>query len=357
MKRNKPLVLLGSICLVLIMASLPFMAACAKPAPAKPIELAYTLHTPPPPPEGGTADQASVEYWAQEVGKRTDGRVTIKFYYGAVLGKPTDFIKIVGGEGVADIGNIIGTYNVWGVPLFAGALQPFLTTGVDVEGRALTKLYNEWAPMREEWVKHNLKPLWWYVVDPYWLLCKKPITKLDDLKGSKVWGAGGFAEIIKKFGITQVFFPAPEAYDALQKGTLDGIVFPYGPAKIFRYEEICKVFVDLGFAGGQTPNAQAINLDVWNKISPADQKTIEEISAGMHGKFLEFYDSERQKLRDYYDGLGITHITLSPEEQTRIRDMCSEALWTDWIAKCKEKGVPGEEFLTRYKAIVAELTK
>lgn len=98
-----------------------------------------------------------------------------------MLGKPTDFLRVISGGGVAQMGNIIGSYNRWELSLFAGALLPFLTEGVDMQGRAITKLYNEWTPMREEWTKQNVKPLWWYVVDPYWLVVKKSTKTFDDL--------------------------------------------------------------------------------------------------------------------------------------------------------------------------------
>lgn len=362
MKGKKTKVLYSSFGVLSIMIAFLLMVAFEKPVTAqapKPIELAYTLHTPapPPPPTKPTADQAAVEWFAKEVESKTAGRVKIKFYYGGVLGKPSDYLRMVGGGGVAQMGNIVGTYHMWEVPLFTGALLPFQTTDLDIEGRALTKLYNEWAPMREEWAKHNVKPLWWYVVDPYWLGCKKKITKLDDLKGQKIAGFGGFGEIIKRFGITQMSVPGTEAYEALQKGTLDGLIFPFGPIRIFKYHDVCKVLVDFSFCGGQTPNAQAINLDVWKKISPADQKVIEEISAKMHDWFVKYYEGHRQELADLYKKEGVTLLALSPEEQKRIKDTCAEPIWADWISKCKEKGVPGEEFLKRYWAIVKELTK
>jgi len=353
MKRNK-WVLLSAISFVLVIISLSGVICYAQKAPG-PITLVYTLHTPPPPKGGGTADQAAFEWWTKEIEARTEGRVKFQVHYGAVLGKPTDFVKMVGGVGVADVGNIIGTYTQWQLPLFAGAMQPFLTTGMDIEVKALTRLYNEWAPMREEWAKHNIKPLWWYVIDPYSLIIKKEISRLDDLQGKKIWGAGGFAEIIKKFGITQVFFPATQAYEALQKGTLDGIIFPYGPISAFKFYEVAKVFVDMSFAGGQTPSAQGINLDVWNKISPEDRNTIEMVSAGMHDWFKQYYERDQQRLRDFYNSQGVTFITLSHEEQERIRERCAEAVWADWVEKAKSQGIPAEEFLTRYRAIVKEL--
>jgi TRAP-type C4-dicarboxylate transport system substrate-binding protein len=334
-------------------------SASAQTSPPRPIELAYTLHqpAPPPPPARGTADVAATEWWAKEVEAKTAGRVKVKFYWGGVLGKPSDFLRMVEGGGVANMGNIVGTYNQWELPLFAGSMLAFLTKDLDVQMRAITKLYDEWGPMREEWSKHNIKPLWWYVIDPYWLVCKKPTTKFDDMHGQKIAGYGGFGEIIRKFGITQVSLPSPDAYEALQKQVLDAIIFPYGPIKTFKFYETCKVFVDLSFCGGQTAAAQAINLNVWNKISPADQKAIEEISAKMHNWFLKYYEEDRKLLTDFYKKEGITFIAFSPGEEVRVKNICAEEIWNGWVTKCKEKSVLGEEFLKRYQAIVKELTK
>lgn len=326
---------------------------------AKPIELIYTLHTPAPPrpPGKAAADQASLEWWAKEVEAKTQGRVKVKFYYGSMLGKVTDFLRMVGGGGVAQMGNIVTNYYRWELPLSNGAMLPFLTESLDVEGRAITKLYDQWAPMREEWARNNVKPLWWYAIDPYWLACKESIKSLDDLRGRKVAAFGGFLDIVPRFGITNMSMPASEVYDALQKGILNGVVFPYSPIKIFKFYEPCRVLVDLSFAGAQAPCAQVINLDVWKKISAEDQKTIEGISANMHNWFVQYYEEDKSNITDFYKKEGVTLITLSPEERARIKQICAEPIMNDWVAKCKEKGVPGEEFLTRYKAIVQELTK
>jgi len=349
-----------SIIMIVFLLTVAFeKPATAQTPAAKVIELAYTLHTPAPPapPAKATADQAAVEWFAKEVDSKTAGRVKIKFFYAGVLGRPSDYLRMVGGGGVAQMGNIIGTYHMWEVPLFAGALLPFLTTDLDIEGRALTKLYNEWAPMREEWTKHNVKPLWWYVVDPYFLACKKTITKLDDLKGNRIAGFGGFGEIIRRFGITQMSVPAGDAYESLQKGSLDGLIFPYSSIRIFKYHDVCKFLVDFSFCGGQTPNAQGINLDVWKRIAPADQKIIEGISANMHGWFVKYFKENERDVTELYKKDGVALLSLSAGEQKRIKDTCAEPIWADWISKCKEKGLPGEEFLKRYRAIVSDLSK
>lgn len=354
--KNKTRGILLGILFLMITVSFVTTPCWAQNEP-KSMVLSYTLHWPPPPKGKGANDQAATEYWAKEIEKQTEGRIKFKIFYGSVLGKVTDFAKMVGGVGVADAGNIIGTFNQWRLPLYAGTMNPFLTTGIDVQTRAINKLYSEWAPMRDEWTKLNLKPLWSYVADPYRLIIKKEITHFKDLQGKKIWGGGGWAEIMKVYGITPVFFPTAQVYEAMQKGTLDGAFFPYGPISLFRFQEVGKVFVDMTFAGCQTPAAQAINLDVWNKISPADQRTIEKISAGMHDFFLDYSKKDKKRLDALFTKAGVKVIKLSPEEEATIRDRCAEEVWGEWVSKAESKGVPAEEFLKRYKAAVKELTE
>ena len=357
MKMKKCHTILITLISLLLVMSFLFALPCMAKEASKPLVLNVTLHWAPPPKVGAANDQASLVYWTKEIEKQTEGRVKFKIFYSSVLGKVTDFAKMVGGVGVADVGAIIAVYTQWQLPLFAGTMNPFLTTGIDVQTRAISRLYQEWAPMRDEWTKLNLKPLWFWVIDPYRLIIKEKISSLEDLKGKKIWGGGGYAEIMKIYGITPVFFPPSQVYEALQKGTIDGLFFPYGPSSFFKFYELGKYYVDMTFLGCQTPAGMAINMDVWNKISPADQKTIETISAGMHKFFLDYSQKDEQRLNDFFKGQGVTFVQFSPEEQAKIRDRCAEAVLNDWIEKTDKKGAPGKEFLERYKAIVSELTK
>ncbi|UCH06707.1 MAG: TRAP transporter substrate-binding protein DctP [Deltaproteobacteria bacterium] len=282
---------------------------------------------------------------------KTEGRVKVKYHHSAVLGKPMDFVKMVGGKGVADMGLLISVFHQWELPLFAGIHLPFLYTGVETPVRKYMRLYEEWAPMREEWVKHNIRPLWLYVSDPYYMLLNKPISKLDDLKGDKIYGPGGFAGIVKRFGAAPTFIPGPEAYEALQRGVLDGLAFPFSPIYSFRFYEVRKVFIDFTFVGAQAGAMMVINQDVWNKISPKDQKAIEEISAEMSDYYIKRYRETLAYLMDYFKSKGNTFISLSPEEEARVRERCAQEMWDEWVKTAEQKGVPAGEFLKRFKAI------
>ena len=359
MKRIKVKVVVSVMCLFLIGVAVFFVVPSAGAATEKPITLSCTVHYPPPPPAPAKiyAEHLILIRWAKEVEARTEGRVKVKYHYGSVLGKPMDFVRMVGGKGVADMGNIVGVFHQWELPLFAGIHQPFLTTGVETPMKASWRLYQEWAPMREEWVKHNLKPLWWYVTDPYYMVIGKQISTLDDIKGLKIYGPGSFAGIVKRFGAVPTFIPGPEAYEALQRGVLDGLVFPFSPIKSFRFYEVRKVFVDFTFAGSQAACAMAINQDVWNKISPKDQRALEELSAEMPSYYLKYFRETEEDVFKFFKSNGVTFIRLAPEEESRVKERCAQEMWSEWITLAEQKGVPAKEFLDRYKAIVKEVTR
>jgi len=82
---------------------------------AKPLVLKWTTFEPEVP--GST--QLALKRMAKLTEEATEGRVKIKIYWGGVLGKAPDFLKMVGGAGVADGAFLVPTYNQWEVPLLA----------------------------------------------------------------------------------------------------------------------------------------------------------------------------------------------------------------------------------------------
>jgi TRAP-type C4-dicarboxylate transport system substrate-binding protein len=241
--------------------------------------------------------------------------------------------------------------------LFAAGGLPFLTEGYRVGPLATWELYNEWPAMQEELKKVNVKPLWVFQPHPHWGGVKQPINSLDDLKGKKLWVAGFWQELAKELGIVNVPMIAPQAYDALQKGVIIGILgMPYHTWRIFKYIETIKYLFELPF-GGQPICAQVINVDVWNKISPKDRKAIEEVMAGMHEWFVDEVDKEADKLREYFKKQGVKEISFSPEEYARLKRIGSDVVWSSWLKTAEEKGVPGEEWFKRYRAKIDAISK
>lgn len=350
------------VILSIILLSTAVIISCAKPEPsptptpspspapapasAEPMVLKWTSHEPDAP--GST--QNALKEFAKRIDEGTQGRVKIEIFFGSVLGKPTDFVKMVGGSGVADGGYIITTYTQWETPLWSASQLPGMFTSYKTGPLALWDLYNEWPLMQEEWEKVNMKPLWCHSPHMHWIGYSKPLNSLADYKGKKFWATSLWPAMVESFGITNVMMTAPESYEAWQKSTIDGVWgMPKHTFRIFKYTELGKYMTPLGdFAGGCPINPHAINLDVWNKISPEDQQTILKISDEMVQWQIDALDAESIALDEYFKEQGINIVEFSDQDQKQILDACPLVV-DDWLATAESKGIPGEEFIQRFK--------
>jgi TRAP-type C4-dicarboxylate transport system substrate-binding protein len=305
-------------------------------------------------PDAPGASQDQLRQFAKLVETNTQGRIKIQIFWGAVLGKVQDTLKILQ-SGVADGAFIVPTYHQWEIPLYAGAGLPFITTGFKVGPKATWALYQEWPAMQQEWVAVGVKPLYAMSPHAHWLgTTISPMTSINDLKGKKMWVGGFWPDLVQQFGIAPVPLSAPEAYDGLQKGTISGVINPYHTFKTFKYYEVLKTMCSWPF-GGQPVNAIGISLTSWNKISAADQKVILDISATMPDFFNAAQDAEAAGLTQFFKDNKLAFVDLPQSEIDNIAKVGKDVVWNSWLATAKSKNVPGQEFLDRYIAMVAKV--
>ena len=70
---------------------------------------------------------------------------------------------------------------------------------------------------------------------------KRPITKVDDLQGLKFRVGGGMVnEITKTLGMNVTLKPAPESYELLSGGVMDGTLFPAESIESFKIDKMIK---------------------------------------------------------------------------------------------------------------------
>lgn len=339
------------IIIAFILTAFCLAAPSAMAAPAKPITLKWATHEPNIP----GSSQDILRYFAEEIEKQTEGRVVIKVYWGGVLGKVGDHVRMVGGPGIADGGFIITTYSQWEIPLVAATGLPFFTSDYEAAMLAGTKLYHEWDAMQAELKKVNIKLLYFMKGLDHWAGFTKPVTKLEDFKGKQAWCGGYWQYLAKPLGIINVVVDASQAYESLERGLLQGIVgMPYHTWKVFKYSEIAKNFVKWPY-GGQPLNFHGINLDVWNKIDPKDQATIENIFANLNEVYFPILTKEEQDLRTYFKENGVTEYELSAEDYVYIEEIGKEAIWGEWVKTAESKGIPGSEFVERFQAAINDV--
>ena len=106
------------------------------------------------------------------------------------------------------------------------------------------------------------------------------IKKIADWKGKKVRAAGRWQGIqLRAVGAAPVAIDPGEVYVALQNKTVDCMMFLANLTLSSKVNEVAPYITY--WRDGANASMYYLNMDQWNKVSPADQKIMLEISDGM----------------------------------------------------------------------------
>ncbi|MBD3240001.1 MAG: C4-dicarboxylate ABC transporter substrate-binding protein, partial [Chitinivibrionales bacterium] len=199
-----------------VVGGLLLVTGCGKPDGQKKIELSYSVFFPP------SHVQCKVaQAWAEEIGKRTDGRVKITVYSGGSLTKaPQVYDGVV--SGISDIGMSCFAYTRGRFPLLEALDLPM---GYP-DGKTATATANAIVQKYQPEELSDVHTLYVHAHGPGILASKKPVRSLDDIEGLKVRATGLSSKIVQNLGGAPIGMSQPETYEALQKGVVDATLCP-----------------------------------------------------------------------------------------------------------------------------------
>src|SRR5205823_6268286 len=119
---------------------------------------------------------------------------------------------------------------------------PLLCQNPAVCSPAIWKWYAKEGLAAKEFTDTTLLNI--FVGGPFGSHTIKPIKTLDDVKALKIRAAGPSLPAAKALGINIVPLPANETYEAVQRGTVDGSLFPWETvtsAELDRWRSMLKV--------------------------------------------------------------------------------------------------------------------
>ena len=228
---------------------------------------------------------------ANELTKRTNGRVQVTIYHGGTLGKSIEMIDLVGG-GAVDIGNFAHGFSFARLPMNAFFNTPMIYKDHIMAAKMSQLGYRTQKKVREDMRENNLHPFLFRAVNEYRLISKKPIRTLADLKGLRVRTFGAVnPKMFKALGAVPVSMPHTDAYEGLQRGTLDAVYQTWTGFYVFKLFEVAKYISDVNF-GANGGYLNYVNLDLWNSW-PQNLKTVfnqitleaEQLSNKLIGEF------------------------------------------------------------------------
>lgn len=178
---------------------------------------------------------------------------------------------------------------------------------------------------------------------------KKPVTKLEDLPGLKIRGAGGMTtRLIGSLGASAVTISAEEVSMAAERRVIDGAITP--PAGITSYKWYPTFKYMLMPPISWSASVYWMNLDSWKKLSKGNQKILEEAfhEVDLHGQqwIKKVQASSVEELKK----MGMEVNYLSPEELARWRAKYEPVLQQAYFTNAGENGKELWNMLMKYLA-------
>jgi TRAP-type transport system periplasmic protein len=278
--------------------------------------------------------------FCKEIEKRSNGRVKVVYYPGETLVKAAwTYDAVV--KGIADIGHCSVGYTQGQFPLLEVFSVPLGVTS----GYQASMLGNAFIDKFKPKEMNETHFLYSTCISPSIIhTSKKPINKLEDLKGLKIRVQGPAEAIVKALGAVPVALPVTETYDAVQKGLVDGILLPMEALLNYRLAEVTTYTTKNYGATTTSIGLYLMNKQKWDSLPPDIQKVFTEVSkqyAEIEAKLWNDMDKEGE---EFALKKGHKFISVSKEETTRWTERIKPAQ-DKYLDKMKEKGLPGTEAL------------
>jgi TRAP-type transport system periplasmic protein len=178
-----------------------------------------------------------------------------------------------------------------------------------------------------------------------------------DLDGIKFRVGGGIVnDVGKALGVNMTLKPAPQSYELLSSGVVDGVWFPDESVLSFRLDKLVKYRTAMPGGLYNTSFAFVMNPATWAKIGAADQAAITKLSGEYAARhFGTYWDTEDAKSLAAQKELGVQMVQASPAFVADFKARTA-GIESDWVKEAEAKGLKGAAaVLQEFRAEIAKI--
>lgn len=296
------------------------------------------------------ARAAALEWFADELATRTDGAVSIEFYWGGSLLGGRDTLGGVA-SGVADIGTIVGFFTPRELELYSIGDLPFANSDVRTGMRAIYDLATQDDGLAAEFDAAGVRYVTNYTTGPVELICRSEVTTLDQLQGLKIRASGPYGDTLERLGAEIVSMSQADVYQALDSGLIDCNQNYYYSMRAYRQYEVAPYVLELDW-GQNMSFGIVMNPASFDMLDASQQAVLTELGSEFVDHVAEAMiteiDEARAAMVSGIDGSAITVNQLAEDDRTRLLEVSEEAI-SDWLDRAGEAGA---EVLASYEALL-----
>jgi TRAP-type C4-dicarboxylate transport system substrate-binding protein len=290
--------------------------------------------------------------WCDLLEKDSAGRMKCNILPKSVTAAPGTFDAVR--DGLADISYTVDGYTPGRFINTQMAEFPFLGDSATATSVAYQRIYNKYfAPLGEH---RGVKTLAVFTHGPGIIFTvKQPVSSAADVAKLKFRiGGGNINELSKAMGWNTTLKPAPESFEMLSTGVMDGTFFPDESVASFK---LSMVKYATTFPGGlyNTSFVFMMNEDKYKALSPQDKAVVDKISGETAARiFGEGWDRVDAASRELQKTQGVTRIVADQAFVQAVKDK-QAALENKWAEAAQAKGLKDPKAaLAEFRAEIAK---
>ena len=276
-----------------------------------------------------------VETVSKYVSDKTGGNFKIKIYYGDQLGgkkQNLDNLK----SGVFEMAQVCSSYHPGKNASLTVLNLPFLPIkNPDVQAEVHEAVYKHPIVKKELADKWNTFALMSSLLPQYEFLGKgEPPMTLEGFKGMSVRALGGLGDAMEKLGARKNTVTATEVYQAIDRGTVNAVSFPFTYAHVaYKINEVASWFTT-NLSPGTVDCPTMISISAWGELPKQYQDLMMEAKKPAYEALKSAYAKADEKNLPAFRA-KMTAIEYSDDQLAKFREVGGAPVWRDWVARHK----------------------
>jgi TRAP-type C4-dicarboxylate transport system substrate-binding protein len=181
---------------------------------------------------------------------------------------------------------------------------------------------------------------------PFQFYVNKKVQGLDDLKGMKLRCSPTLIPFLKKLGANPVMMPPGDIYTGLERGVVNGYVWPAAQIREWGWETVTKYVLEPS-TPYQAIDVILVNLDKWKKLPKHIQELLITAAKEDERKTIarseEYIPRENAALKK----MGIEFLQLPAADAKKFEEAAVSALWEVVIKRDPQNG-------PKFKAMISK---
>ncbi|MCH8530375.1 MAG: TRAP transporter substrate-binding protein [Saccharospirillum sp.] len=285
-------------------------------------------------PDTHPLSRGGFEPWMESITEASNGSLTFTLYPAQQLGASADHHDMAR-QGISDISYTNFSYTPGRFPIAGAAEIPFVIS----DPIAASGVYHDWY---QEHGTHEVKgaKVCMLFLQPTGALHTngEQVVMPEDLNGLSMRPPNAnVANLFSNLGASNVQVSAPESREAMARGVVDGIGFPWDSMKTFGIDASAKYHLDVPLYVNVF--GLIMNQNSYDRLSAADKAVIDDhCSAQWSGRLIEHWSEAGAQARQAFID--------DPEHTVYTPTQAEEAVWVEasselqstWAAAVRNNG-------------------